>query len=240
MRIPFEHLHAFVAADRGNLLISKTRLNQSANSLMSQVVEMQIYQEMHYAAKCLLENGTCEDLELLNALSSLATLSGWTAGMEWANKVREGKANRDTIRAALKKAKEEAKKEKATETAPASNVSHAKQRTQPPLPAWTIDDAIDDLSQALSYADNDLSAIDLLTSYTEAQRAEIEARLNQAAATGSGSEGFKVIGNLVFNGLYHTEYTDIDLLAMIAGYRKNEPINLTDFLTDLQTPRKKA
>lgn len=198
------------------------------------------YREMHYVAKNLLENGECEDIELLNALSSLAKLIGWTASSEWANKVREGKADRNMIRAALKKTKEKAKEEKAAETAPGGSVSHAKKRTPPPPPAWTIDNALENISEALTNTSSDLIAADLLTNYTEAQRAEIETRLNQAAAIGSGSEGFKVIGNLVFSGLYHTEYTDIDLLAMIAGYRKNEPINLTDFLTDLQTPKKKA
>lgn len=196
------------------------------------------HREMHYAAKALLESGECEDIELLNALSSLAKLIGWTASSEWANKVREGKADRNMIRAALKKAKEKAKEEKAAETKPADNVSHAKQRTPPPPPAWTIDNAMDDLSQALNYIYNEVSGTELLATWTAEQQQEVEERIKKSAAAGIGADGFKTISHLIMNGIHGTPYIDIDLMAMIKGYR-GDPIEWPGFLEELQCPREK-
>ena len=96
---------------------------------------------------------------------------------------------------------------------------------------------MDDLSQALTYAHNELSAADLLNTWTDEQRAEIESRLNSATEKGK-NEGFPTISHLVIHGLYYTPFMDIDLLAMIEGY-SGKPFNWLEFLARLQTPREK-
>ncbi|MBI1887209.1 MAG: ParB/RepB/Spo0J family partition protein [Nitrosomonadales bacterium] len=196
---------------------------------------------LHYYANKLLEEGITEDIELLKSLSSLIDVIGWTEGSKWTNQVRNGKAGRNEIRAALKKEKAIAKAEleKARAKQAAQKVSHAKPKKPPPPPPWTIDDAIDDLGQALTYTDADLSALDLLKTWTQEQRGQIAERLKQMAAIGAGEDGFKTIGHLIINGHYGTPYTDIDLLAMIAGH-SGKPFDLGNFLANLQVPREKA
>lgn len=107
------------------------------------------------------------------------------------------------------------------------------------LCAWTIDDAMDDLYQALSYTDNELSTTELLATWTTEQQQQIEERLKEQAAAGSDTGGFNTITHLVLNGLYRTPYTNIDLMAMIKGY-SNKPFEWPRFLEELQCPREKA
>lgn len=194
---------------------------------------------LHYIAQQLLEDGITEDIDLLKSLSSLINLVGWTDGQEWAAKITQGKAGRNEVRAALKTAKDEDEKEREAATARAEKVSHAKPKEPPPPPPWTIDDAMDELSGALSYIDAELSARDLLKTWTEEQRVQIAERLNEAAKIGAGEDGFKTISYLVRNELYSTPYFDIDLLAIIAGH-SGKPFDGGNFLTDLQVPREKA
>lgn len=192
---------------------------------------------LHYLAQQLLEDGHTEDIELLRSLSSLIALVGWTAGTEWTNKIREGKIGRDVIRTALQVAKKTEKEEKAAQAIAAGDVSHAKPRTPPPPPAWTVDDAMDDLSQALTYADNDLSAVELLATWTAEQQQQIEEQLKKSVSTGADADGFKSISNMILEGLYSVPY--IDLMAMIRGY-SGKPLEWPGFLEELQCPREKA
>lgn len=194
---------------------------------------------LHYLAEQLLEDGCTEDIELLRSLSSLIALVGWTAGTEWTNKIREGKAGRDVIRTTLQVAKKAEKEEKAAQAIAAGNVSHAKPRTPPPPPAWTIDKAMNDLSETLTYADNDLSGTELLAIWTAEQQQQVKERLNKAAAPGDDEYTFMTISHLIMNGLHDTPYYDIDLLAMIKGY-SGKPLEWPGFLEELQCPREKA
>lgn len=192
-----------------------------------------IHGEMHYVAKRMLEDGDTEDLELLNALSSLAKLVGWDKANHWANQIREGKAGRNEIREALKKAKEAVKEEKKANTP--AKVSHAKPKEPPPPPEWTMEDAWDDLCQAATWKYSEMTAVELVMSWTPEQRSQIEARLNNAAEQGQQADGFKKIADLVVHGMYDTEYTDLDLLAMIAG-NKGIKFDWLGMLTVIQVP----
>lgn len=195
---------------------------------------------LHYIAEKLLKDGHTEDIELLKSLSSLINIVGWTQGNEWANKVREGKAGRNEIRVALQLNKRQEKEEKAAAgIALGEKVSHAKPRTPPPPPAWTIDNAMDDLAQALNYVDNDLNAVELLATWTTEQQQQIEERIKKSAMAGVGADGFQTIIALVMNGIHSTTYSDIDILAMIKGY-KGDPIEWPGFLEELQCAREKA
>lgn len=198
--------------------------------------------KLHYVASNLLADGITEDIELLKALSALANILGWTDGKMWAAKITKGTAGRDEVRAALKEAKEiekEIEKEaKAAANKRAEKVSHAKPKEPPPPPPWTINNAMEDLSQALNYTDNDLSAADLLNTWTEEQRGQIEARFNSAAEKGK-NEGLSIISALIFDGWYSSDYIDIELLAMIEGY-SGKPFHWMEFLAKLQVPREKA
>ncbi len=192
--------------------------------------------QLHYNASQLLEEGITEDIELLNAYSNLCKITTWSINREWGDKIRKGTAGRTEIRAALKEAKAEAKKLKdqnARET-----VSHAKPRTPPAPPPWTIEDAMDDLSQALSYADADPSAAALLASWTGEQQQEVKQKLINATNLGGSEAGFKTIAGLIMNGLYGTPYNDVEMTAMVWGYG-SKPFDLNKFLQDLQTPREK-
>lgn len=192
---------------------------------------------LHYCARQLLEDGHTEDIELLRSLSNLINLVGWTKGTEWTNKVQEGKAGRDVIRTALQVAKKAEKEKKAAQATLNGKVSHAKPRTPPPPPPWTINDAMDDLSQALTYADNDLSGVELLATWTAEQQQQIKERIEEKTATGASANGFKIICDLVMNGIYDTPY--IELMAMIKGY-SGKPLEWPGFLEELQCPREKA
>ncbi len=195
--------------------------------------------KLHFTARALLEEGITEDIELLKALSSLIELTGWTTGQEWIKKITQGEAGRNEVRAALKIAKEADKAEKEKQAARTEKTSHAKTKEPPPPPAWTINDAMNDLCDTLTYIDNDLNATELLDTWTDEQIRLIEERLCQAVTTGAGSEGFKTISDLVLNGVHRTNYTKIDLLAMIIGY-KDLPYTWPAFLAQLQVPREKA
>lgn len=147
------------------------------------------------------------------------------------------------MRAALKVAKENHKAQenlrKIAGAAKAEKVSHAKPRTPPPPPPWTIDGAMDDLSQALTWPKAELSALDILKTWIEEQRGQIEERLKEATKIGAGENGYKIISNLVLDGLYNTPYIEIDLLAMIAGH-SGKPFDWGDFLANLQVAKEKA
>jgi ParB/RepB/Spo0J family partition protein len=197
-------------------------------------------QKLNYPAKELLEDGITEDIELLQALSKLCELEGWATCKTWDEKIRTGNAGREDIRAALKAAKEKKKTANEKTAEQAGKVSHAKLKEQRLPPPWSPVHAMDDLNEALTYADTDKSALDLLDSYTPEQQGEILARLTKAAEIGAGSDGFKAIGELVIHGLYNTEYTDIDLMAMIAGFRYGKLPDARSMLAELQCPREKA
>ena len=191
-----------------------------------------------YGATKLIEEGVTEDIELLKALTNLEKITGWAVMQEWLEKIRKGEAGRNEIRAALKVVKQQVKENKEKEAAKTEKVSHAKPKKAPP--PWTIETSMERLSEALTYCDGDKIAIDMMNSWDEEKRIEVEKRLDQMAATGAKEGGFKLIAQLVMNGLYNTPYYDIDLMAMIAGYRSNAPLNMTDFLADLQTPSETA
>ena len=195
--------------------------------------------KLHHTACQLLANGITEDIELLKAFSALCHLIPWNNIQDWTTKISKGKAGREEVREALKAAKEAEKIKKAKEAAKAKKVSHAKPKEPPPPPPWKLDDAIDDLSQALTYTDNELSALELLNTWTEEQRMQVENRFMEAAAIGAGTEGIALITKLVLKGLYTTPYIDIDLLAMINGY-SGKPFVWLEFLAQLQCPREKA
>jgi len=194
-----------------------------------------------YQARDLLESGITEDIELLKALSSLIELISWSESNIWIANIKAGKAGRNEIRAALKEAKAAALKEVANEKAAqkTKKVSHAKPRTPPPPPPWTVEDGIENLSEALSYVNANKSATELLYSWTEEQRMQIDKRLNQAWNIGASEDGFKIIGKLVMQGLHGTPYTDIDLMAMIEGC-SGRTLAIGQFLDALQCPREKA
>ena len=46
MCVAFQHLHALVSADGGNLLIRKTGLNKSAHGFMAQVMKAKVLQTL--------------------------------------------------------------------------------------------------------------------------------------------------------------------------------------------------
>lgn len=116
-------------------------------------------QQLHHVANSLLADGVTEDIELLKALSGLCKLIAWHEIQEWREKITKGTAGRTEVRAALKAAKEKAKTPKEKSEA----VSHAKPKAPPAPPEWDIEEAMGDLSQALAYTDNELSATELLT-----------------------------------------------------------------------------
>lgn len=192
--------------------------------------------KIHFYAKGLLEDGTTEDIELLKAFSSLIDYSDWHAAKEWQKKIRTGEAGRNEIRAALKAAKENHKKHEQEQAAKAGEVSHAKVRTPPPPPPWTIQDAIEDLEQALLDPDTEQTATDLAMSYTLEQQSMLSARLCDAAQQGREIDGFKKIGKLIMKGQYNTGYNDLDLMAMIAG-TKGIAFDWLGMLAALQTPK---
>lgn len=198
---------------------------------------------LHYIAQTLLENGITEDIELLKSLSSLINLVGWSDGQAWSNKITEGKAGRDEVRAALKTAKNKDKKEKeATREAVKARiekVSHAKPKEPPPPPPWKIDYAMYDLSQALGYIHSHIGGEELLKTWTEEQQREVERKLEDACNRGRDEDSFKIISSLIMNGLYDTPYIDIEMAAMVWGHG-GRLFELMPFLAQLQTPREKA
>lgn len=192
--------------------------------------------DLHYVAKRLLENSITEDIELLKTLSTLGDLVSWKEMYEWEEKITEGKAGRNEIRAALKAVKEKVKADK-EKSEDKEKVSQAKPK-EPPAPApWEIDDAMDELEEALSCAyDAELSGADLLNSWTAEQHSQIVSRLADARSLGSSEDGFKTISNALMNGMYNTPFTRIDLAAMVWGFG-NKLFDIDAFLAQLQQPR---
>jgi ParB/RepB/Spo0J family partition protein len=188
-------------------------------------------------AERILEEGITEDLEILKGIKTLEANAGWTAANEMCEKIRKGEAGRNEVRAAVKVAKEK-KKEEAAASNP-GKVSQAKIKTSPPPPVWEIEDAMEEISRALTYVDAEESAVDLINSWTEEQQQSIKTRLMVAAAEGATAEGFKEIGRLVLQGFWESGKIDVDLMAMIAG-NSGKPFEWMEFLTNLQTPREKA
>jgi len=191
--------------------------------------------ELHYLAKQLLEEGHTEDIELLKALSNLVTLVGWSESSKWAVKVEKGEAGRNEIREALKLAKEKAKQEKEKISAK-KPVSHAKPTEPPPPPPWELDDALDQISEALTYLYADKAAIDLYRSWTTEQQAELLRDLQAAHCLGKTDEGFKIILNSTMHGNHDTPFWDVEIAAMIYGHGGND-FNVLTFLAQLQKPR---
>lgn len=193
--------------------------------------------KLHYTANQLLADGTTEDIELLKAFSSLCNLIGWNKIQDWRTKISKGKAGRNEIREALKTAKEADKAKRAKEAAKAEKISHAKPKEPPPPPPWTIETSMKRLSVSLTYCNADKNAIDEFNSWDEEKKQELENRLNSMIVLGASPDGFRLIGKLVMHDVYNTPYNDIDLMALITGHAKNAPINIVEFLEQLQTPR---
>lgn len=191
--------------------------------------------DLCWMARDLLEKGITEDIDLLKALSTLEPLIRYSEMQEWIKKIKEGEAGRKDIREALKLAKDKAKEEKAARETKNDEISHAKPKEPPPPPTWTIENALDDLQQAMTWEHSTIKATDLAMSYTGEQQHTIGERLNGAAARGQEEGAFKKIAELVIHGLYDTEYTDLDLLAMIAG-SKGISFDWLGMLNQLQVP----
>jgi ParB/RepB/Spo0J family partition protein len=191
--------------------------------------------DLHYHAKQLLEDNITEDLELLNAFSTYCKTGNWRQTQDMNEKIRKGEAGRTEIRDALKALKADLKKERLA-AEDNEKVSHAKVRTPPPPPVWTIQNALDDLSQAISYTDNDLSAKQLMETYTADQVQEVHQKLIEARRIGGTPEGYKTIAKLIINGVYQSDYNDIELLAMIWG-QSNRVFDINQFWEALQCPR---
>lgn len=192
--------------------------------------------KLHYVACNLLSEGITEDIELLKALSALTTILGWTDGQMWAAKITKGTAGRDEIRAALKEAKEIAKEAKATAAKREEKVSHAKSNEPPPPPHWKLDNALEDISEALTYPLADKSAIELYNSWTPQHQDEFSHNLQAACCLGKTEEGFKTISKMIMTGTWNTAFLDVELAAMVWGYGGND-FDLLTFLAQLQIPR---
>ena len=195
--------------------------------------------DLCWMAHDLLEKGITEDIDLLKALTTLEPLIRYSEMQEWIKKIKEGEAGRKDIREALKLAKDKAKEEKTAREAKNDELSHAKPKEPPPPPPWEIDDAMENLSQALNYSDNELSAIDLLNTWTNEQRSQVIDKLTAARSLGSSEKGFKTISHLIMHGFYKTPYIDIELAAMVWGFG-NQLFDIDAFLAQLQCPREKA
>lgn len=191
--------------------------------------------DLHYSARKLLEDGITEDIELLKAFSTLSNIVDWKEISEWQEKITKGEAGRNEIRAALKAIKEKLKadKEKADDR---EKVSHAKPKEPPTPPPWTLDNAMDELEEALHYIDLELRGADLLNSWTAEQQSQIVSRLANARSIGSSEDGFKTISDLILNECYGTPYNKVDLAAMVWGFG-NKLFDIDAFLAQLQQPK---
>lgn len=195
---------------------------------------------LHWRARTLLENGVTEDIDLIKAASSLFELDtvGWKEIEEWTEKIIKGEAGRNEIRAALKAEKEKAKQEKAKEETK-EKISHAKVRTPPPPPVWTLENAMDDLTQSFQDSIRKMDAIDVYLSYTEDQKKQIVDHLTRKAEEGAMDGSFAKIAQIQFDGTYHHDTNDLEVLAMLWGM-KGSVMEIHGFFSHLQQPREKA
>lgn len=193
---------------------------------------------LHWRARTLLEDGVTEDIDLIKAASSLFEIVGYNNIQEWTDKIIKGEAGRNEIRAALKAEKEKIKQEKAEEKTK-EKVSHAKVRTPPPPPAWTLENALDDLEQELQDCGREMDAIDVYLSYTEDQKKQIVDHLTQKAKEGAMDGAFAKIAQIQFNGTYCRDISDLEVLAMLWGM-KGSVMEIHGFFSHLQQPREKA
>lgn len=195
---------------------------------------------LHWRARTLLENGVTEDIDLIKAASSLFELDtvGWKEIEEWTRKIINGEAGRNEIRAALKAEKEKIKQEKTKEETK-EKVSHAKVRTPPPPPAWTLDDALFNLTEHFYDGALEMNAIDVYLSYTEDQKKQIIDHLTQKAEEGAMDGAFAKIAQIQLKGKFDYDISDIEILAMLWGM-KGSVMEIHGFFSHLQQPREKA
>jgi len=189
---------------------------------------------LHWKAHEILEEGVSEDIDLLKSLSALFELVPYSEIQEWDSKVRTGQAGRAEVRDALKARKEEIKKEKTAEKAEEkAAVSHAKVKTPPPPPEWNIEDALEELEEALSNLNREKDAIDIYQAWTDEQQILVTRKLGRLLDMGRGEGSMREIARIVFRGSWDTKVSDLEVLAMIYG-QSGKPFTTRDFLSDLQ------
>lgn len=171
---------------------------------------------LHWKARRLLEDGVTEDIELLKSYGTLCDLTHYGESEEWYSKIVHKEVGRNEIRAEVKRLKDEVKNKKETEKA--EQVSHAKPKSPPPPPEWSFDDAMDEISEALSDVEGEQTAAELINTWTPEQQEMIRSRLNESYGIGQSDLGYHQIKVLVMEGIWNTDYWDIDLIAMISGY----------------------
>jgi ParB/RepB/Spo0J family partition protein len=196
---------------------------------------------LHYAATSLIEDGITEDLEIIKAFSALCMIDPYYPWITTKQDIAAGKIGRDEIRAELKKAKEKAKQKKAANQA--EPVSHAKplekllEEEYSPK-SWTLNEALEDINDALTSQYTDKTALDLYHSWTADQQAEFLRNLQGAHCLGKTDEGFKIILRSTMHGNYDTPFIDMEIAAMIYGHGGND-FDLLQFLEQLQIPKEK-
>ena len=171
---------------------------------------------LHWKARELLENGVTEDIELLKSYSTLCELTHNGDMYEWYSKIASKEVGRNEVRAEVKRLKEEAKKAEKEEKA--EQVSHAKPKAPPLPPVWSFENAMDSISDALSDENGKQTAAELMNTWTQEQQEMVQSRLRMSYEIGQSDHGYHSIKVLVFEGLWHTEFRDIDVMAMISGY----------------------
>lgn len=194
---------------------------------------------LNWRARNILEEGFSEDIELLKALSSLFDLSNYDEIQHWDSLVRTKEAGRKEIREALKNKKAEIKAQEALDKN--KPVSHAKPKSTepPPPPEWNIEDALEEIQQALMDERRDKDAVDVYVEWTEAQKTIFCDLLDKRAIEGESKDGFSKIAKIQLEGSWESEVNDVELLAMIWGLRGNK-INYSEihgFFSHLQQPR---
>ena len=201
-------------------------------------------ENLHWAAKSLIEDGITEDLELLKAYASLYQLLGYTATDIWNKKIRAGEAGRDEIRVALKQAKANRKAENEKAAArlakQTEKISHAKPREPPPPPPWTIEDALEEIEIAIwpRYTKETRTAAEIFNSYTAEQQTKINTWAANWYNKGAEETALQEIAGFVHNGQYADNGPgDLGLIIMIAGAAGKEG-GLIGFLELLQSPKK--
>jgi hypothetical protein len=105
---------------------------------------------------------------------------------------------------------------KADEIIAKPKVSHAKKDTPPPPPVWTLDDALENLSDALNN-EGELTGIPLFRTWTPEQQGEVEACLKAKAEEGK-LLGMEKISELLFKGSWKCRTYSLELLEGRQGF----------------------